>query len=58
MMITAIEVSTGSRARTRSSAARLPCGSSYAILPWIGVVSAAAATLIAAVSWARERRAG
>ncbi|HVX72920.1 MAG TPA: MFS transporter [Devosia sp.] len=31
-------------------------GSSYAILPWIGVVSAAAATLIAAVSWARERR--
>jgi predicted MFS family arabinose efflux permease len=33
-------------------------GSSYAILPWIGVVSAALATLIAAVSWARERRAG
>ena len=32
-------------------------GSSYSILPWIGVVSAALATIISAVSWMRERRA-
>ena len=32
-------------------------GSSYAVLPWIGVVSAALATAISALSWARERRA-
>ncbi len=31
-------------------------GYSYAVLPWIGAVSAALATVIAAVSWARERR--
>ena len=31
-------------------------GQSYAVLPWIGVVSAALATVISAVSWARERR--
>lgn len=31
-------------------------GSSYAVLPWIGVVTAALATIISAVSWARERR--
>jgi DHA1 family inner membrane transport protein len=32
-------------------------GSSYAILPWIGAVTAALATVVSAVSWARERRA-
>jgi DHA1 family inner membrane transport protein len=31
-------------------------GSSYAVLPWIGAVSAALATVVSAVSWARERR--
>ena len=30
-------------------------GSSYAVLPWIGVVSAALATAISAASWVRER---
>jgi DHA1 family inner membrane transport protein len=30
-------------------------GYSYAVLPWIGAISAALATVIAAVSWARER---
>lgn len=31
-------------------------GYSYAVLPWIGAASAALATVIAAVSWAREGR--
>jgi DHA1 family inner membrane transport protein len=31
-------------------------GSSYAVLPWIGAISAALATVVSAVSWARERR--
>ncbi|HZY48513.1 MAG TPA: MFS transporter [Devosia sp.] len=31
-------------------------GSSYAVLPWIGAVTAALATVVSAVSWARERR--
>jgi DHA1 family inner membrane transport protein len=31
-------------------------GSSYAVLPWIGAISAALATGVSAVSWARERR--
>jgi DHA1 family inner membrane transport protein len=32
-------------------------GSSYAVLPWIGAVTAALATVVSAFSWARERRA-
>lgn len=32
-------------------------GSSYAVLPWIGAVTAALATVVSAVSWVRERRA-
>jgi DHA1 family inner membrane transport protein len=30
-------------------------GSSYAVLPWIGAVTAALATVVSAISWARER---
>ena len=31
-------------------------GSSYAVLPWIGAVTAALATVVSAISWARERQ--
>lgn len=31
-------------------------GSSYAVLPWMGAITAALATVVSAISWARERR--